>query len=120
MIKFYDRVKETTATTGTGDITLAGAVTQFVSFSSRFAVNGNTFYYTIAGQTGGEWETGRGYLSASTTLVRDKVFESSNADALVNFSAGTKDVFVTISADRMNEIFTQGANIATITGYAYP
>ena len=112
MIKFYDRIKETTATTGTGDITLAGAVTQFVAFSSRFAVNGDKFYYCIAGQSGSEWEVGRGYLSASTTLVREQVFESSNSNNAVSFSAGTKDVFVTIPADRMNEIFTQGQNIA--------
>lgn len=116
MLKFYDRVKETTATTGTGDITLAGAVTQFVSFQSKFAVNGDYFYYTIAGQTGSEWEVGRGHLSASTTLVRDSVFESSNSDTAVNFSAGTKDVFVTIPANRMNEMFTQGQLAATLTG----
>ena len=116
MIKFYDRIKETTATTGTGDITLAGAVTQFKTFASRFAVNGDSFYYCIAGQTGGEWETGRGYLSSSTTLVRERVFESSNSDALVSFSTGTKDVFVTIPSDRMNEVFTQGANVAMTQG----
>lgn len=119
MIKFYDRVKETTTSTGTGDITLAGAQTQFVSFSSRYAVNGDSFYYAIVGQTGSEWEVGRGYLSASTTLVRQQVFESSNSNLAVSFSAGTKDVFVTIPADRMNEIYTQGQLLATITGNAF-
>jgi hypothetical protein len=116
---FYDRVKETTTTTGTGNITLAGAVSQFASFSSRYAV-GDPFYYAIVGQSGTEWEVGKGYLSATTTLVRDRVFESSNSDAAVNFSAGTKDVFITISAERMNEIYTQGQILASLTGNAMP
>jgi hypothetical protein len=96
-VKYADRVKETTTTTGTGDITLAGAVAQFSSFTSRFATN-DPIYYAIVGQTGTEWEVGRGFLSGATTLVRDVVYSSSNADALVSFSAGTKDVFCDIPA----------------------
>ena len=92
-----DRVKETTTTTGTGTITLAGAVSGFQSFSS--IGNGNTTYYTIAGGT--EWEVGLGtYTSSSNTLSRDTVLSSSNGGSLVNFSAGTKDVFVTYPADK--------------------
>ena len=95
-VTFHDRVKETTTTTGTGNITLAGAVSQFTSFSSRYSTGStNLFPYAIVGQTGTEWEVGLGYLSAATTLVRSVVLESSNADAAVTFSAGTKDVFVT-------------------------
>ena len=94
-----DRVKETTTTTGTGTVTLAGAVTGFQSFSA--IGNGNTTYYTIAGQTGSEWEVGIGtYTSSGTTLSRDTVLASSNSGSLVNFSAGTKDVFVTYPAAR--------------------
>lgn len=89
-----DRVKETTTTVGTGALTLLGAVTQFEAFNTPFAV-GDPFWYAIVGQTGAEWEVGNGQLSAGTTLVRNYVLQSSNADALVNFSAGTKDVFVT-------------------------
>jgi hypothetical protein len=103
-MKYYDRVKETATTTGTGDITLAGAVTQFKTFASRFAV-GEPFGYAIVGQSGSEWETGIGTLSGSTTLVRTTVIESSNSDALVNFSAGTKDVFcsaIGVSVTRMS------------------
>ena len=88
-----DRVKETTTTAGTGTITLAGAVTGFQSFAA--IGNGNTTYYTIAGQGTSEWEVGIGtYTSSGTTLSRTTVLASSNAGALVNFSAGTKDVFV--------------------------
>jgi hypothetical protein len=93
-----DRVKETTTTTGTGTVTLLGASTGFQSFSA--IGNGNTTYYTIAGQTGSEWEVGIGtYTSSGTTLARTTVLASSNSGSLVSFSAGTKDVFVTQPAE---------------------
>jgi hypothetical protein len=89
-----DRVQETTATTGTGTITLAGAVVGFQSFS--VIGNGNNTYYTIADQSGSNWEVGVGtYTSSGTTLSRDTVISSSNSGSLVNFGSGTKNVFVT-------------------------
>lgn len=92
-----DRVKETTTTTGTGTITLAGAVLGFQAFSA--IGDGNETFYTIAG--GGEWEVGIGtYTSSGTTLSRDTVLDSSNSGSLVDFAAGTKDVFVTYPAER--------------------
>jgi hypothetical protein len=115
--RFADRVKETSTTTGTGNITLAGAVSQFQAFSPRYATN-QPFYYAIVGQTGTEWEVGEGYLSGATTLVRETVLQSSNSDALVNFSAGTKDVFVTIPADRANDWNTHGKVVAQVMGQA--
>lgn len=91
-----DRVMETTSSTGTGTITLGGAATGFQSFS--VIGNGNTTYYTIVGGT--EWEVGIGtYTASGTTLSRDTVLESSNSGSLVNFSAGTKNVFVTYPAE---------------------
>jgi hypothetical protein len=94
-----DRVRETTTTAGTGTITLAGAVTGFQSFAA--IGNGNTTFYTIAGQGTSEWEVGIGtYTSSGTTLSRDTVLESSASGAKVTFSAGTKDVFVTYPAER--------------------
>lgn len=107
-----DRVKETTTTTGTGTVTLAGAVTGFQSFSA--IGNANTTYYCIAGQSGSEWEVGVGtYTSAGTTLSRDTVFASSNAGALVTFSAGTKDVFCTYAAT--NSVYENAAG--NVDGY---
>jgi hypothetical protein len=92
-----DRVQETTTTTGTGTITLAGAVSGFQSFS--VIGNANTTYYAIVGST--EWEVGLGtYTSSGTTLSRDTILESSNGGTAVNFSAGTKNVFVTYPAER--------------------
>lgn len=94
-----DRVKETTTTTGTGTITLAGAATGFQTFS--VIGNGNSTYYCIAGQGTDEWEVGIGtYTASGTTISRDTVLESSNSGSLVNFSSGTKDVFVTQPAER--------------------
>lgn len=107
-----DRVKETTTTTGTGTVTLAGASTGFQSFSA--IGNGNTTYYTIAGQSTSEWEVGIGtYTSAGTTLSRTTVLSSSNSGSLVNFSAGTKDVFVTQPSSRTVYV---GASDQTIYG----
>lgn len=94
-----DRVRETTTSTGTGTITLAGAVTGFQTFAA--IGNANTTYYTIAGQGTSEWEVGIGtYTSSGTTLARNTVLSSSNSGSLVNFSAGTKDVFCDYPAGR--------------------
>ena len=94
-----DRVKETTTSTGTTAITLAGAATGFQTFLAAIG-DGNTCYYTIADQTGANWEVGIGaYTTSGNTLSRDTVLASSNAGSLVTFTAGTKDVFVTYPAE---------------------
>ena len=112
-----DRVKETTTTTGTGTVTLLGASTGFQSFAA--VGNGNTTYYTIAGQTTSEWEVGIGtYTSAGTTLSRDTVLASSNAGSLVTFSAGTKDVFVTYPAGR--SVYVNGAVLTATNSSVLP
>lgn len=104
-----DRVQETSTTTGTGTFTLLGAVSGFQSFSA--IGNGNTTYYAIV--LGSEWEVGLGtYTSSGTTLSRDTVLESSNSGSLVNFSAGTKNVFVTYPAERSTY------QDSTLTAYA--
>lgn len=94
-----DRVQETTATTGTGTVTLAGAVTGFQSFS--VIGDGNTTFYTIELPASNEWEVGIGtYTSSGTTLSRDEVLESSNSGSLVNFGSGAKNVFCTYPAEK--------------------
>ncbi len=91
-----DRVKETTTTTGTGTVTLDGASVGYQSFSAGIG-SGNSCYYAIV--LGSEWETGIGTVGTGT-LSRDTVLQSSNSDAKVNFSAGSKEVCVTDPADR--------------------
>jgi hypothetical protein len=112
-----DRVKETTTTTGTGTVTLAGASTGFQSFAA--VGNANTTYYTIAAQSGTEWEVGIGtYTSAGTTLSRTTVLSSSNAGSLVTFSAGTKDVFVTYPSSR--SIYADGTTLTATNSSILP
>jgi len=95
-----DRVKVTSTTTGTGTLTLgAAAVGGFQAFS--VIGDGNTTYYTITDSGSSSWEVGIGtYTASGTTLSRDTVLDSSNAGALVDFPAGTKDVFVAYPAER--------------------
>lgn len=96
-----DRVKVSATTTGTGTFTLGSAAAGYQDFSA--IGNNNTTYYTIALQSGNEWEVGLGTVTQSAGtwfLARTTVYESSNANTLVNFSAGTKDVFVTYPAER--------------------
>lgn len=117
MARLFDRVKETTTTTGTGDIALAGAATRMVAFSARYAAGDENIPYAIEAQSGSEWEVGLGTYVSADTLRRDKVFASSNADALVNFSAGTKDVWVDAPAEIMD---VTGKKVALMRGMAMP
>jgi hypothetical protein len=96
-----DRVKETTTTTGTGTVNLAGAETGFESFVAGIG-NSNTTYYAIVHQSLDEFEVGLGTITDATpdTLARTTVISSSNSDSAVNFSAGTKDVFCTLPASK--------------------
>ena len=96
-----DRVKETTTTTGTGTISLGGAVTGFETFAAGIG-NSNTVYYCIAHQDQAEFEVGLGTLDGdSSDLARTTIISSSNSDSAVDFSAGTKDVFCTIPASKL-------------------
>ena len=113
-----DRVKETTTTTSTGTVTLAGAATGFQSFAA--IGDTNSTYYAIVAQTGTEWEVGIGtYTSSGTLLSRTTVLSSSNSGSLVNFTAGTKDVFVAYPAELAAFANGDGVvveNYTTLTG----
>lgn len=106
-----DRVRETTSSTGTGTVTLAGAYSGFQTFAA--IGNGNSTYYAIFDPASNAWEVGIGtYTSAGTTLSRDTILSSSNAGAAVNFGAGVKDVFVTQPASRV-EIMAENDAVVT-------
>ncbi len=96
-----DRVKETTTSTGTGTINLAGAETGFESFVTGIG-NSNTTYYCIQAQGGSAFEIGVGTVTDASpdTLSRTAIISSSNGDAAVDFGAGTKDVFCTLPASK--------------------
>ena len=113
-----DRVKETSTTTGTVTFTLAGAVSGFETFSSAIG-NTNTTYYSIV-NSNGEFEVGLGTVGAGT-LSRDTIISSSNSDAKVNFSAGTKNVFCTLPASKAvildssgNIVANNGSNLTNL------
>jgi hypothetical protein len=109
-LKVRDRVKETTTTTGTGTITLGGAVTGFRTFSSVLSDN-DTTYYAIVGDT--QFEVGLGTYS-SNTLARTTVLSSSNSNSAVSFSTGTKNVFITQPSGKA--VFRDASgNIAELT-----
>lgn len=110
-LKYADRVQETTTTTGTGTVTLGGATTGYQSFGA--IGDGNQCVYVI--ELGSEWEVGLGtYTASGTTLSRTTVIASSNSNALVSFSSGTKKVSVTRSAQNMGGLL----NAATmVTDY---
>lgn len=100
-----DGVLESSTTTGTGALTLAGALTGYRAFGSVMTSPSDTCWYAIwavdgSGNRTGEWETGLGTYSGANTLTRTTVLESSNAGAAVNLSAGTKYVAMTLVAAR--------------------
>jgi len=92
-MKFADLVEETSATAGTGDLTLAGATLGHQTFSSTIGTgSANSTLYAISDSTTNEWEIGIGYASTATNFVRSTVTASSNAGALVDFAANTKKI----------------------------
>lgn len=101
-----DLVHQTSTTTGTGNFTLV-AVLGKRNFSVFGTGSTNTFDYYISNRDAAEWERGTGYIDTSTgALVRTAV-ESSNSNALVNFSAGTKDVTNDVPAADQDLIYTR-------------
>jgi hypothetical protein len=116
-----DRVKETSTTNGTGTFDLGGAVSGFESFVTAIG-NGNTTYYSIVNENG-EFEVGLGTVTdaATDTLSRDTIISSSNSDAAVNFTAGTKNVFCTLPASKAvildssgNIVANNGSNLTNL------
>lgn len=96
-----NRVKETSTTVGTGNLTLAGAATGFQSFNTAFGTD-RRFSYWIVDDTANVWETGIGYLSASTTFVRETVLDnSSGTTSALSLAGNTVDVFIATS-EHMN------------------
>ena len=108
-MQFRDRVKDTTTTTGTGTITVSGtAPTGFQAFGSVYDTGTHRIPYAISSSGGSEWEVGYATLATSTTLTRDIVRGSSNAGALVNFSSGTKDIWVDFPAYYARQLTPRG------------
>ena len=111
-----NRVRETTSTTGTGAVTLGGAVGGFQTFAAGIG-NDNTTYYAISINTENEWEVGLGTLNAdSSTLTRTTVLESSNSDSAVDFAAGSKEVFCTLPSEKAVYLDASGNQATGVVG----
>ena len=115
-----DRVKETSTTTGTGTLDLAGAVSGFVTFVAGIG-NSNTTYYAIHEQGTSNFEIGIGTVTdaATDTLARTTVLNNSlGSTAKINFS-GTLDVFCTMPASKSVYLDSSGNPVgAASAGFA--
>jgi hypothetical protein len=103
-----DRVLDSSTSTGTGAFVVSGTpAAGYRTFSAVMSV-GDTCYYSIQGQTTSEWEVGLGTYSSANTLTRTTIYSSSNAGSAVNFSAGTKNVFITMAASKSPQLDPSG------------
>lgn len=102
----FERVRETTTTTGTGALALAAAYADHRRFRDVYAVN-DTMFYFINHSGSNSWEAGWGTYSATDTLTRTQVIESTNGNLAVNFAAGTKDVWVAWPASTAKNLINQ-------------
>lgn len=115
-------VFQITSSTGTGDLTLfdlanIAPASYYRNFSVVFGTGvANKFYYAVRHSTAAEFEVGEGYMSSSVNMVRTAVIESSNADALVSFSAGNKDVICDLPANRHYDLNGTGAGQTLVGG----
>jgi len=107
-----DRIKESSTTTGTGTLTLGGAVTGFETFTANLS-NGDTTYYCCTDNT--DFEVGLGtFTTSGTTLARTTILASSNSNNAVNWSSGTRTVFCTLPAAKT--VFLDASGNTSVSG----
>lgn len=106
------RVKETTTTTGTGTVNLAGAVSGFRTFVSAFG-SGQLVYYVLI--QGTAWEIGLGTITSGSpdTLARTKIYDSSAGGAALTLATGT----TTVLCDAPAEAFDMANALAFLGGF---
>jgi len=117
-----DRVWETSTTNGTGNMLLLGAVSGYRTFNSVYnnaVASYFKFHYAIVNRTGTQWEVGVGSLNLANELVREQVLVSTSGIPATpeTFTTGTKDIFVTLSAQTQTEAITvPGGRLTLETG----
>jgi hypothetical protein len=112
-----DRVLDTSTSTGTGAFVVSGTAPSGYRTFSAVLTTSDTCYYSIQHQTLNEWETGTATYSSADTLTRTTIASSSNANAAVNFSAGTKDVSITFLASKSLQADPSGQTVNSSGSY---
>jgi hypothetical protein len=113
-----DRVQETSITSGTGTLTLAGALSGFQTFSTAIG-NGNTTFYTIYDPTVYDWEVGIGTVGAGTLARTTVLSNSAGTTTQISFASNSKFVFCTYPSEKSINYDADGvATIGEVLGYA--
>ena len=113
-----DRVQETSLTSGTGTLTLAGAIAGFQTFSTAIG-NGNTTFYTIYDSTAYDWEVGIGTVGAGTLARTTVLSNSAGTTSPISFAGNSKFVFCTYPAEKSINYDANGvATIGDVLGYS--
>jgi hypothetical protein len=113
-----DRVQETSTTSGTGTLTLSGAVSGFQTFSTAIG-NGNTTFYTIYDPTAYDWEVGIGTVGAGTLARTTVLSNSAGTTTQISFASNSKFVFCTYPAEKSINYDASGvATIGDVLGYS--
>jgi hypothetical protein len=102
-VKLADKVHETTTTTGTGNVSLAGAVPGRRTFLAAIGATNQTYYVIEQSDVSGvvtDWEIGLGTVIAGSPgqLQRNTILASTNSNLIVNWGAGVKNVYGTVAA----------------------
>tara|TARA_R110000796_G_scaffold53148_1_gene124980 strand:+ start:973 stop:1422 length:450 start_codon:yes stop_codon:yes gene_type:complete len=109
MVTLVNRAKMSTATTGTGIITLGSAITRYQTFAAGGVADGDTVRYVI--EDGSNWEIGSGLYTASGTTLSRTVLESSNSGSAISLS-GEAIIFVGATTEDLypaNDLFYENS-----------
>jgi hypothetical protein len=113
-----DRVQETSVTSGTGTLTLAGALAGYQTFSTAIG-NGNTTFYTIYDPNAYDWEVGIGTVGAGTLVRTTVLSNSAGTTSQISFASNSKFVFCTYPAEKSINYDANGvATIGDVLGYS--
>lgn len=111
MVTLVNRAKMSTATTGTGTVTLGSAVAGYQSFANSGVPDGATVRYVI--EEGNNWEIGTGvYTSTGTTLTRN-VLESSNSGAAITL-AGAAEVYIAATSEDLSSAIKLSSRVISV------
>lgn len=101
VVKLYSLARMSTATAGTGTLTLGSAISAFLSFANAGVSDGETVRYAI--KDGSSSEIGYGVYTASGTTLTRNVLKSTNSNNPITLS-GSAEVFITAAAEDFMQV----------------